>query len=217
MTALKALLDEHGVSQAALAKEIGVSTAAVSQWCSGDRPIPIGRIAQITEMLGVSEVALSKQEAALEFIPTTILAWMLMDGGMLSHIGTDWRDRLGIVAEMLEVSWRDVANWGAGGGMPLDAAKLFMDVYLPGVNPVVLVPMVADNRLSEALAVRKTVKDALEDGTFADLAQRVQAERLAWESLTLVEVQSVLDDGRAVHPIIRDWRRAPIEQRVSVS
>ena len=208
MTQLQAILDEHGMSISALAKQLGVSRPAVSQWASGKAKIPIGRIGEITDALDLSPSALSGQTQRMEFIPDTIFAWLLMDGGMLSHIGDDWADRVCIVAETLDVECHVLLKWGQEATMPVGIAKAFMAAYLPGVNPVIMAAVVAGNRLSEVLAVRKTVKDALGDDTWAVLQERVEAERLAWESFTEIEVRSLLDDGRKVPTLIAQWETA---------
>jgi transcriptional regulator with XRE-family HTH domain len=52
-TVMRAIREKRGVSQAALAKMIGVSQGKISSWESGSVPCPVKRRAQIADALNV--------------------------------------------------------------------------------------------------------------------------------------------------------------------
>lgn len=53
---LKAILDERGIMQKQVARELGISDQAVSNWFNNSKDVKISRITQMCEVFGISIV-----------------------------------------------------------------------------------------------------------------------------------------------------------------
>ena len=53
---LKAILEEKGIMQKQVARELGISDQAVSNWFNNSKDVKISRITQMCEVLGISIV-----------------------------------------------------------------------------------------------------------------------------------------------------------------
>jgi transcriptional regulator with XRE-family HTH domain len=86
-TPLARALIFSGKTRAGLAEAIGVSRAAVGHWASGEKPLPRGRVSEISRVLGVKPSDLMDSRPAPDSDGLSYLGWMVEHVIMQGYYG----------------------------------------------------------------------------------------------------------------------------------
>ena len=191
-TVLGKVLTDHGVTQASLARMLGVSHVAIHLWVTGKEAIPGFRAEEVAHYLDLdpndaealrSEATVGQVRAAAE--PRTFLDWLLRFDGVSEHLGRSYGDRVLRLAALTDVPVATVTRWLSGDlRIPTDRAATlnlsawpslsvvpFYDAHEVGVN------------LGEAAAVDRALSDYIfetEDMTWSGVSKYLQAAAAKW-------------------------------------
>lgn len=205
MTRLAELMEQHGISNKQMAEQLGVSTASVSYWRSGARPLPLARATEIAEGFGLQASEFAGQVtlmAGSEFDPANAFGWTVHDNGPLGHIGDSWAHRIHVIAEMLDVCPDDLALAALGQRkLTVEEAKAFMATYLPGINPAFLERCTQGERDEEVIFVECFFDEKSRVMTFDEARMKLLEWEQHWEDS---ETGADLCDGR---PLPAQWQR----------
>lgn len=200
-------MGEYGVTQKALAEKLGVSRPAVAQWANGKERLPLIRAEQLAADFNVPVSRFAQMVGAANYgdawATTTILGWLLQDGSMLGHIGNSVVGRISIMSETLSIPFQRLFGAATGQTLLTTAdAKVLMEVYLPGVNPVILDAVVSGETEPEDEHVAKLALGigTYEGMTFADLYELLEQAEQGWRNSR--KEASDLDDGRPVPELL---------------
>jgi transcriptional regulator with XRE-family HTH domain len=86
-TPLSRALIFSGKTRAGLAEAIGVSRAAVGHWASGEKPLPLGRVSEISRVLGVKPSDLMDRRPAPDSEGLSYFGWMVEHVIMQGYYG----------------------------------------------------------------------------------------------------------------------------------
>lgn len=77
---LAAAMTARGLKKAAVAEQLGVTPAAVSQWASGHRPVPPEKATKLAEIVGSEPSLLSARYAEMQLHESNVVPLRQADG-----------------------------------------------------------------------------------------------------------------------------------------
>lgn len=206
MKTLKTFLSEAGISQAELARQVGVSAVAVGYWVSGRSMAP-QRAEAVAAALGLPPEDLrhlTQMVGELCASEYTVLGHLLASDAYSSHIAAHVPGRTLFLAEVLGVGVGEVREYVSGGRL-LDLGQTYKLAKLwPGLNPVAFAAQTAAP-MDEAGAVADFLRDGPVYTSFDSLRYAVSKAHADWlfaESRPMAP--GLLDDGRPLPPSVAE-------------
>ena len=221
MRFLRQALKEANMTQAQLARNIGVSDVAVNQWVNGKHKVPDKRIAQIEDVLGVDLRAHVVDYETITEHGRTPVGWAILwpvrcplEGfdsvPTVPRSAEDYQRRVLLWSRLLDATKSELEQAILGQGLlTMGDAQRIAEHCGMRTNAVIFSDQVG-YRQSEADAVQDALGFCINEGvqTFSKAHQRLTQARADFNEEGLQadpgRAQGDLDDGEAI-PDIKWW------------